>query len=297
VKTLQGSLGTLLASGTTTLCNCWLVERIDGETFGFTDHDRQLSFGGHDYEPESGFTPSAAEQSLGLAVDTMEVEGALRSDAITEADIALGRWDNASVTVFAVDWSDTANRVILQKGGLGELVRGDGLFTAEIRSLAHVLNQEGGRTYSRICDAVVGDTRCGVDLGDPDFAGAGSVTSSIDNRVLIVSGLSSFEGSWFARGVLTWTTGASAGAKAMVRSHLKDGSGAVQLVLWEVGGASIEPGDDFEITAGCDKTFPTCHAKFDNAISFRGFPHIPGNDFVMGVAKTDQSNDGGSLFS
>jgi uncharacterized phage protein (TIGR02218 family) len=33
-------------------------------------------------------------------------------------------------------------------------------------------------------------------------------------------------------------------------------------------------GDQYEITAGCDKNFSTCTKKFNNAINFRGEPSI-----------------------
>jgi uncharacterized phage protein (TIGR02218 family) len=43
----------------------------------------------------------------------------------------------------------------------------------------------------------------------------------------------------------------------------------------------IAVGDAFEITAGCDKRFSTCRDRFGNSLNFRGFPQIPGNDFVV----------------
>ena len=46
----------------------------------------------------------------------------------------------------------------------------------------------------------------------------------------------------------------------------------------------IAAGDTFNVTAGCDKRFATCRDRFDNAVNFRGFPHIPGNDFVISYA-------------
>jgi uncharacterized phage protein (TIGR02218 family) len=95
VKTIPAGLAAHIATGATTLCFCWRIERRDGAVFGFTNHDRQLSFGGTDYAPETGFSASEISSSLGLAVDTMEVEGALSSDVITEDDITLGLWDNA----------------------------------------------------------------------------------------------------------------------------------------------------------------------------------------------------------
>ena len=37
----------------------------------------------------------------------------------------------------------------------------------------------------------------------------------------------------------------------------------------------IKEGQEFEIIAGCDKQFLTCTQRFNNAINFRGEPHIP----------------------
>lgn len=295
MKTLHGALGLLLASGVTTLARCWRLQRSDGAVFGFTDHDRTLSFAGTDYAPETGFTRSEFESRLGLAVDTMEVEGAISSEAITEDDIALGRWDNAAVEIWAVDWSDMANRVLLRAGNLGEILRGELVFAAELRGLAHHLNQERGRTYQRLCDAVLGDARCGVGLDDPALAGDGEVVGAIDDRLLSVSGLDAFDDDWFSQGVLTWLGGANAGVAIEIRRH---GVGdAVQLELWERAARPIAPGDSFSVTAGCARTLGICAEKFANAVNFRGFPHVPGNDFALSVAKRDEANDGGSFFS
>jgi uncharacterized phage protein (TIGR02218 family) len=60
----------------------------------------------------------------------------------------------------------------------------------------------------------------------------------------------------------------------------------------------LAAGDTFTVTAGCDKHFDTCVAKFNNAVNFRGFPHIPGNDFVVRYPVSGEpGHDGGSLQS
>ena len=41
------------------------------------------------------------------------------------------------------------------------------------------------------------------------------------------------------------------------------------------------------LVAGCPKTFAACTAKFANGVNFRGFPHLPGNDFTFGPADPD----------
>jgi uncharacterized phage protein (TIGR02218 family) len=297
VKTLPAGLQAHLDSGSTTLCHCWRVQRQDGTVFGFTDHDRTLTFAGVDYEPESGFTASEAVSNLGLAVDSMEIEGGLSSDMITETDIARGLWDNAKIEVYRVNWSSVAQRVITRKGSLGEISRGDIDFTAEIRGLAHELQQETGRTYQRPCDAVIGDTRCGVNLANPDFSGSGTVVDAIDDRIMTVDGLDAFDESWFFLGRLTWTSGANDGAVMKISGHLIAHDGSIGLQLWERAALPIEVGDTFTITAGCSNTFDVCNSKFANGVNFRGFPHMPGNDFVLSLAKKTTQNDGGSFFN
>ena len=57
----------------------------------------------------------------------------------------------------------------------------------------------------------------------------------------------------------------------------------------------IGMGDSFTIRAGCDKRPETCTAKFSNIASFRGFPHIPGQDAVMRYATADGGHEGAVL--
>ncbi|HEU0222188.1 MAG TPA: phage BR0599 family protein [Paracoccaceae bacterium] len=54
----------------------------------------------------------------------------------------------------------------------------------------------------------------------------------------------------------------------------------------------IEPGAGFVARAGCDKQFATCKAKFANALNFRGFPHMPGDDVVMRYPNRGDANSG-----
>jgi hypothetical protein len=47
---------------------------------------------------------------------------------------------------------------------------------------------------------------------------------------------------------------------------------------------------DFEL--GCDKRFATCAARFDNTLNFRGFPTIPGDDFLTIYPAEGERHDG-----
>jgi len=44
--------------------------------------------------------------------------------------------------------------------------------------------------------------------------------------------------------------------------------------------APIDIGCRVELREGCDKRFATCVSRFDNAVNFRGEPHLPGNDLL-----------------
>ena len=71
------------------------------------------------------------------------------------------------------------------------------------------------------------------------------------------------------------------------------GSGSTATVeLWQPAAHDIAAGDGFTVTAGCDKRFATCRTRFLNGVNFRGFPHMPGNDFVLFVARAGDGNTG-----
>ncbi|MEM9226163.1 MAG: phage BR0599 family protein, partial [Pseudomonadota bacterium] len=42
----------------------------------------------------------------------------------------------------------------------------------------------------------------------------------------------------------------------------------------------------------CDRRFETCRDVFANTENFRGFPHLPGNDFIL-AGPAASGNDGG----
>ena len=293
MKTLPSGLQAHLDDGTTTLAWCWRIERSDGAVFGFTDHDRVLSFGGTSFDPETGFAASEIRSGLDFSVDAQDAEGALRSDRITETDILDGRWDNAEVEVWRVNWADTAQRLLIRRGNLGQLRRGKVAFVAEVRSLAHYLNQPVGRTFQFACDAELGDARCGVALAAAGYTASGTVVSLVSDRAFSASGLGAFAAGWFTLGFLEWTSGANMGRRAEIRAHTI--AGAVTVELNEAPLRGIAPGDGFSIKAGCDRQFATCKAKFANGTNFRGFPHMPGDDTVIRYPNTGDSNTGQPL--
>lgn len=297
MKTISNALQTHLDSGATTLCWCWKLTRRDATVSGFTDHDVDVVFDGVTYLASSGFTASEVQSSLGLAVDNLTVSGALSTEALQEDDLAAGLYDDAAIEIWRVNWQAPDQRVLMRKGNLGEVTRGRVAFQSEVRGLAHRLNQPVGRAFLHNCDADLGDGRCGVDLANPAFNGNGTVASVLtQERVFTADGLGAFENGHFTAGRILWTSGANAARAMEIKSHALVGA-TVTIELWQAMSEVIAAADAFTVTAGCDKSFATCKARFSNGANFRGFPYMPGNDAVVSYPNRGQGDlDGGSLF-
>ncbi len=293
MRAVPSALQVKLDSGVTTLCRCWLLTRRDGVVQGFTDHDEDITLDGTICRASTGLNASEATQQLGLAVTASEVSGALADETLTEADLAAGRYDAAAIDVWLVDWSDTSLKMLLGRGTLGEVRREGTAFAAEVRGLADRLSEEKGRLYTATCSADLGDARCGIDLTDPAFRGSGAITALNGVSAFAVSGLAAFADGWFTAGRLTWSSGANSGLAMEVKNHRLAG-GVVTIELWQAMPEPVAIGDAFTVTAGCDKRFTTCRDRFANSINFRGFPQIPGNDFIISYPVPGESGHNGT---
>lgn len=138
-----------LKTGATTVCRAWLVIRRDGLTLGFTDHDRDLAFDGFVFKADTGMTARALQQTTGLSVDNSEAIGALSAASVTEADLLAGRYDDAEVRAWLVNWAGTDERIEQFRGSLGEIIRSNGAFRAELRGLSDRLNQPQALPFNR----------------------------------------------------------------------------------------------------------------------------------------------------
>lgn len=283
-----------LETGVTTVCRAWAVTRRDGAVLGFTDHDRTLEFDGIAFRASTGLTARALEQSTGLAVDNAEAVGALSDAAIREDDIAAGLYDGAEIKSWLVDWSDVSARKMTFKGTIGEIERQGAAFRAELRGLAEALNQPRGAVYQRPCAAVLGDARCKVDTLAPGMSLEAAAIAVEGGTVLRLPASPALAAGWFERGRVTVLDGAAAGAIGIVKRD-RDVAGQRVVELWEVLSAGFSPGDRVRIEPGCDKRLATCRDKFNNRLNFRGFPDIPGEDWLVSYPIRSGSNDGGSL--
>ncbi|MCU0828121.1 MAG: DUF2163 domain-containing protein [Tabrizicola sp.] len=281
-----------LATGATTVCRAWTVVRRDGVVMGFTDHDRDLSVDGVVCRADTGMTARALQQTTGLSVDNSEAVGALSDAAISEGDLLAGRFDGADVRAYLVNWAVPGDWLLQFRGSLGEISRSGGGFRAELRGLSEVLNQPQGYAFQPTCSAVLGDSRCKFDTAQPGYSADWVVEAVEDSRVFLFADTGNLDERWFEYGRLDVLTGTAAGLVGVVKNDRTTAEGR-QIELWQSIGASILAGDMVRVTTGCNKTAATCRTKFANFLNFRGFPHIPGEDWLTSYPVPDRPTGGG----
>ena len=260
----------MLEGPLSSLAFCWKVERRDGAGFGLTSHDRGLAIEGVQYAAEPGMLPAAIERRLGMTESDSEIAGAIRSDALDEADLIAGRWDGARVGLFAVDWKAPEDDMLeLMAGDMGDVRIEDGGYKAALSGAGAKLGRAICPETSPECRASLGDKQCRVDM-------AGRVRrctiTAVDGLELV---LDQVVGDDFLWGRARYLSGANCGLTSVLVAA--DGN---RIVLRDIARGAIVAGDRIELREGCDKRFATCTGRFANGPNFRGEPHLPGNDLL-----------------
>lgn len=280
MKPISEELLSHLSGEVTSLATCWKLTRRDNLVLGFTSHDRDIIFGGVNYLAGVGFVPTAIASNSELSVDNMEIEGMVDGEVMKEVDIRAGIYDFAEIEIFMVNFNDLSHgKLDLRTGWIGEVQYGGGRFNAEVRGLMQSFSQVIGELYSPSCRAKFGDARCGLDIGDYTVSG---VIDSVTSNQIFTDSSRSEDARYFTMGKITFTSGENAGMSVEVKEY--GVGGEIELVFPMAYG--VEVGDAYSMQAGCDKSFPTCIAKFTNAVNFRGEPHVPGVDAMLKTAGT-----------
>ena len=263
---------------------CWKITRVDGEVLAFTSLDRDLVFRGVTHKRCDSLNASAAELSAALgSVGNLELAGIISDDAITEADLFGGVYDNAQVEVWMVPWDAEQGEVAwrIGIGTCGNLSQGDLGFNMEVLTPGARMQQQAlVQVYTPACRFELGDARCTVNLAP--LTVTGSVTgvpaedaSTQKSRREFTDTSRSEANGYFDGGMLTWTSGANDGAQSEVKSFAAD-----SFILWQPMLYPIQAGDSYSLVPGCDKLAATCKAKFSNYDNFGGFPDVPGRDEI-----------------
>ena len=190
-----------------------------------------LDIAGTTFEPDTGFAASEIRASAIFSVDGQDAEGALRSDRITETDILDGRWDNAAIEVWRVNWADTSQRVLMRRGTLGQIRRGKQVFVAEVRSLTHFLNQTGRADVPVVLRRALGRCALRDRSGSADLLGHGRRHGPVGRSDVHDRGAGRVCRGLVHLGRVKWTSGANAGRGPRCRPMGCDGGIATSTLM------------------------------------------------------------------
>jgi uncharacterized phage protein (TIGR02218 family) len=277
MKNISTDLKNHLSNEVTTIANCWKISRRDGYTFGLTDLDKDINFDGVNYVSANGFNNNRAEFKSENSSESSEIFSILSSDLISESDILSGKYDYAEIEIFKINYNDfSQGKLTLRTGWIGKITQGKNGFIAELRGLKDRLSNSVSSYYSPVCAAGFGDEKCQVNA--EDYTYGGTVENSSSEFEFVDSTRTENLG-FFNYGIVKFLSGLNANLSYEIRQSR---GATINLAL--PCNFPISVGDTYQIAKGCDKSFSTCKTTYDNAINFRGQPHVPGTDAILKTA-------------
>lgn len=257
-----------------TLCLCWKITRLDGLVIGATNHDKDIILDSVVYHARGGFSGTAFESDYEMTVDNSEIKSFFVTDFVTEKDIVGGKFDEAEVIVYLVDWDTQQILSILQSGIVGQISNTNRIYTLEVRNIFELLTKKNTNKTSSNCPLVFGET--GANKCNKDLSGLThntTVASVISNKKFTLA--NNFGDGYFDFGIIEFLSGENAGMKFDIYKY------ASNIVdLWQVVPYPININDLLKLTKGCEKSLKACQA-YNNVANFGGDPFVPGADTYM----------------
>ncbi|HSQ97822.1 MAG TPA: DUF2163 domain-containing protein [Rickettsiales bacterium] len=279
MKTIADDLKSSFEENATNIVKCWTLTLKDGSIIGFTTNSEDFTYSDIKYNSFSSDDITNIESNLNIEEDSFEFSNMISSDLIAENDIISGKYDNAIIEIFLIDIENQDNgKVVLLTGTISDIeCRGD-IFTAKVKGLKDAIDKTIGEVYSPLCRCRFCDTKCGLE--ETNFTFSASITYVSDAVTFITDDTTilSQSSGFFDNGIIEFTSGNNSGQKMEIKQYA---SGTFILSLNLPNELTV--GDEFNVIAGCDKKFTTCCDTFDNAVNFRGEPHLPGIETLLKV--------------
>ncbi len=279
MKNITDELKNIINDNTTNLVRCWKFTLKNNEILSFTTASEDFTYDGIQYNHISADDVKDLESNLDIENDSFQFSNLISSDLINSNDILSGKYDGAKVEIFIVDLLNLdKGKVSLLNGKISDIQLKNNIFIANVNGLKNELNKIIGDVYSPICRACFCDNKC--KLNKNNFTFSGNISNIKDNTTFYTDDsiiISKGDG-YFTNGVIEFTSGNNNGQK----TEIKQFSSGLFILASELPYA-LEINDSFNILAGCDKKFETCCSRFNNAINFRGEPHLPGIELLLKV--------------
>lgn len=279
MKDISGNLKEIINQEVLNLVRCWKITLENGNTLCFTTSNEDFVYQNEKYNSIPAYEISNLNANVDINDDSAEISNLIVNDLIKDSDILSGLYNNAKVEIFIIDKDNLdAGKVSLLNGNITDIEYKDNVFIAKVSGLKTQLNKTIGDVYSPLCRCGFCSDKCKLNKNNFTFSG---IVSSVINNVNFETNTTTItqkSSGYFDYGIIEFTSGKNIGQKTEVKQFQYN-----SIILASELPYKIEVGDNFNITAGCDKQFSTCCNKFNNAINFRGEPHLPGTDILLKI--------------
>lgn len=275
MKSASSGLIALMDSRQFRLADLFTFTLKSGTVLRYTNLDMPIVYGGQTFTPMV-ISRTRTRIVTGVEVDTMTIKiapgGALVGSVPFLQSVMAGALDGAVVKVeraYMGAWGDTTPGALHLFEGEVSDTELDGIeVTLRVWSMLALLNIKMPRNvFQAGCVNTLYGSACGVSKAGKAVPGTAQAGSS---KEVLLTALAQAAG-YFTQGIVTFNSGANAGATRTIKLHESGGTLTLAVPLTYTPAA----GDSFTAYPGCDKTLDTCTSRFANQTRFRGFPWIP----------------------
>lgn len=277
MKQLSNDLKNSISNNSICLVKCYNMFLSNGEKFYFTDFSKNILYNNIEYLANNALQNDKINSNLDLDIQNNTMKGFIDNDLIKHDDILSGKFDNAELEIFLLDIK-TNEKMSIFNGFIGSISHENSIFIADIRDKSLLLEKTIGETYSPLCRCSFCDLKCGLDKKYYTITGTISeIINQLEFNTSILE-ITNKENNYFTNGTIKMTNGKNKDLVTEIKRSENE-----KITLKFKFPFNINVGDQFEITAGCDKEFSTCYSKFNNALNFRGEPNLPRSEKIFKI--------------
>lgn len=278
MKSTDGTLIALLATGQVSKCELYEFALAEGTTLRYTTNDAPVTALSQTWNLGMQIERGNVLQKVGLEVQTLNLKLVPQSDhpggpLLTTNHIGQRRLEGARVTMYKAFLNGTTwIAVNWFQGRIGPVQVGRFAAEVVVNSDTELLNVAMPRNIVQMgCVHTLFDAGCALPMFGA-FSTTLTVTGTGPNTLLSFTTGATQADDYFTLGRIKWLTGANAGRNHAVRAYTNS-AGRVTVV----NPMKFVPqvGDQCDAFAGCDKRQITCQNKFNNIARFRGYPFVP----------------------
>lgn len=270
MKNLSNNIKQLLEHNYLKLVKCFKITLKNGDIVGLTEHSQDLIIENIIYNSSYGFESNDSNFTTDLSNNSSEIVGLIDNKDIQINDILSGKFDNAKIEIFYIHLDDkNFEKIHVTTGNITSVNINGEKVNFVIDNVLNVLDKTIGDIYSPLCRAQFCGNKCSLNINDYTFTSKITHIVSDTEFLYDISIIGIKDKNYFKYGTITFIDGKNINQSIEIKQSFDN-----SIVLNTKLNHPITVGDMFKIVVGCDKTISNCIHKFNNAINFRGEPHI-----------------------